>query len=173
MIGYDGADYYAKWNDAGTPIIDSLNVKYVIAPPEVELKDLQRYALIYSGRDGKIYENRRVLPRFFSINDAAVRIVRAANDSYTIRVSARREGIIASSIASWPGWRIRSNGRSLRQIDVNGPFLGFIAPAGESEIDIAYVPATFYASAAVSVVALILLTVYAWRRELESAPATP
>jgi membrane protein YfhO len=171
-IGYDTTDYYAKWNDPDTPIIDSLNVKYLITAPDVDLTDRQRYVPIYAGRDGRIYENRRVLPRFFAVNDATVRIVRAANDSYTIRVQARQPGVIASSIAAFPGWRIRSDGRSLHRVAVNGPFLGFVVPAGESEIEIAYLPATFYAAAAVAIVALVLLTVYAWRRELESAPAT-
>src|SRR5262249_12043991 len=42
-----------------------LNVKYVITSRGVELKDNQRYAVIYDAKDGRIFENRDVLPRFY------------------------------------------------------------------------------------------------------------
>ncbi|HEX9985648.1 MAG TPA: YfhO family protein [Thermoanaerobaculia bacterium] len=63
--GYDTSDYFAKWTNLDTRLLDYLGVKYVITPPQYEPSDRDRYRLVYDGRDGRIYQNHDVLPRFY------------------------------------------------------------------------------------------------------------
>ena len=190
---YDPADYYAKWDDPDSRVVDLLNVAFVVTDRGVDLTDRARYELVYDGFDGRIYRNRTVLPRFFGVRNAiratsseqyvaalrsvrewrdtavvgepvpastspaAVAIERWAGDSYTLRIRASQPSLIASSVALYPGWRIRADGRSLDAIAVNGPFLGFVVPRGESVVTVRYRPSSFYAGIAAAVIGMALL----------------
>lgn len=68
LTGYDTENYFPKWKNVETRVLDYLNVKYVVVPPRAEMRDVQRYALVYDGRDGRIFENRDVLPRFYPVH---------------------------------------------------------------------------------------------------------
>ena len=50
--------------DMTQPAIDFLNVRYVLTEPEIELDS--SWQLRYRGPDGNLFENREVLPRFFT-----------------------------------------------------------------------------------------------------------
>jgi hypothetical protein len=63
--GYDVDSYFAMWKNFDTRLLDYLNVRYVVAEPKATVTDTQRYRVVYSGKDGTIFENRDVLPRFF------------------------------------------------------------------------------------------------------------
>lgn len=67
VAGYDVSKYFAMWEDLDTRIIDYLNVRYVLTPRDFDVTDRQRYALVYEGRDGRIFENRDALPRFYTV----------------------------------------------------------------------------------------------------------
>jgi hypothetical protein len=192
LAAWDPKEYYAKWNDTSTPVLDFLNVKYVLTTGAI---DDPRYEQRYTGRDGRIYATRNVLPRFYPVRnvlldgdlrahsdwrytaivsrltraqrdalttpwtseDAAVSIERKAVDAYKLRIHAPRTTLIVSSIPNWPGWRV-----PFPKVDVNGPFLGFIVPAGTHDITVAYRPASFYASSVLA--ALTLATLLALSR---------
>ncbi|MBV9494186.1 MAG: YfhO family protein, partial [Acidobacteria bacterium] len=64
VTGYDPSDYFAKWVNLDTRMLDFLGVKYVVSGPRATVKDPQRFPVVYDGRDGRIFENRDVLPRF-------------------------------------------------------------------------------------------------------------
>jgi hypothetical protein len=66
MTGWEPRSYYEKWTDTDASVIDFLNAKYVITEPSRELAT-PRYEERYAGRDGRIYENRNVLPLFFGV----------------------------------------------------------------------------------------------------------
>lgn len=70
MTTYDADDYFARWNDFDTRFLDYLNVRYVITPWMGELPP--KYALIYDGRDGRIFENPDALPRFYPVRNVVV-----------------------------------------------------------------------------------------------------
>ncbi|HEX9161150.1 MAG TPA: YfhO family protein [Thermoanaerobaculia bacterium] len=72
LAAYDPLTYYAKWYDTGTHLLDFLNVRWVVTDPDVELFDRERYVEAYHGADGRIYENRSVLPRFFAAESYAI-----------------------------------------------------------------------------------------------------
>lgn len=62
-------EYFAKWSNAETPLLNYLNVRYMVGDPGLDPGDPRRYQLVYDGRDGRIFENRDVKPRFFAAHD--------------------------------------------------------------------------------------------------------
>jgi len=190
---YDPTNYFAKWDKIDSRMLDYLNVRYLIADIFEEVKDRQRYQEIYNAKDGRIFENRDVMPRFFPVpnvilefkrdrfarllmdqkefrdtcitnklpvdNDqertdllaprpagsrqAKVVIGESTPTDFRMHVSAPRYTMVVSSQPSWPGWHVESNGRTLRALEVNGAFLGFVVPPGENEVRVWYAPWSF------------------------------
>lgn len=192
---YDPTNYFAKWDrdKIDSRMLDYLNVRYVIADIYEEVKDRQRYVQLYDGKDGRVFENRDVMPRFFPVPNVVLEFKRDAfarllmnqkefrdtcitnklpvssekerNDllaprpagspqaklvlgdsaptEFRMHVSAPRYTMIVSSQPSWPGWHAEANGRKLRMLEVNGAFLGFVVPPGESEVRVWYAPWSF------------------------------
>jgi hypothetical protein len=62
-------EYFAKWSNAETPLLNYLNVRYIVGDSGLDPGDPRRYQLVYDGRDGRIFENRDVKPRFFAAHD--------------------------------------------------------------------------------------------------------
>lgn len=198
-VNWNPLDYYAKWNDTDTPLLDFLNVRYVITSGALAG---ERYREVYAGRDGRVYENRNVLPRFYAVRnvltggdvrthsdwrytalvsrlpknlhaeltapwtsqDAEVTIREAGIDRYALHIRAPRTTLIVSSIAHWPGWRT-----GFAQFEVNGAFLGFVVPAGEHDVEVAYRPLSFRVTSAISLLTLATLLVL-WRRPRRDRP---
>jgi hypothetical protein len=221
VTGYDPDNYFAKWENTETRFLDFLNVKYVITGAGAALKDLQRYKLIYDGRDGRIFRNNDVLPRFYaarnvllefkgdyfaqrletendwahtgvvkelpvesdrmredllaprplSAPEASVKIVEASPTDYRIRVHAPRWTLIVSSVPIWPGWHLRTPGRWLNPLSVNGAFLGFTIPPGDHDVHIFYLPPTFYGGLAASLITIVALIAICVRTRQRSAPS--
>ena len=71
LTNYETHDYFAKWENSETKMLDLLNVKYLVAPPLANLPE-ERWALVYHGRDGRVFENRDVLPRFFTVDNVVL-----------------------------------------------------------------------------------------------------
>ncbi|MGZ7040032.1 MAG: YfhO family protein, partial [Thermoanaerobaculia bacterium] len=76
MTGYDPSDYFAKWENLSTPLVDFLNVKYVVSAPRWRPDEQARYRLIYDGRDGTIFQNLEVMPRFFPVRNVVLEFKR-------------------------------------------------------------------------------------------------
>lgn len=66
---YEPWNYFAFLNDPTKPVFDFLNVRYVALSPGAPVTDPERYNLVYDGRDGRILENRTVLPRFYAVRN--------------------------------------------------------------------------------------------------------
>src|SRR5262249_3846960 len=63
--GYDPKPYFKHVGDLDASVLDFLNVWFLVtANPAREETD--RWKLAYSGSDGRVFENRRVLPRVFA-----------------------------------------------------------------------------------------------------------
>lgn len=99
MAGYDTADYFSHWRDVKTGLLDFLNVKYIAAPPKSDLQDPGRYRLVYDGRDGRIFENLAVLPRFFPV---PVVLLEFNGDRYVKRVLEHRDWSFAGIVKTLP-----------------------------------------------------------------------
>ncbi|MGZ7081080.1 MAG: YfhO family protein, partial [Thermoanaerobaculia bacterium] len=76
MTGYDPSDYFAKWENLSTPLVNFLNVKYVVSAPRWRPDEQNRYRLIYDGRDGTIFQNLEVMPRFFPVRNVVLEFKR-------------------------------------------------------------------------------------------------
>ncbi len=183
---YEPWNYFAFLNDANKPVYDFLNVRYVVVEPGTPVTD--RYALIYDGRDGKILENRTVLPRFYSVRNvlpvdyarirahrdwantafaedvnfrgaATTTITSAAPTDYRLRANASQRSLIVSSIPFWPGWKVTVNGKRVKPIEVNAVFLAFALPPGEADVRVWYSPLSFWVGVWVAVLTVVALAV--------------
>lgn len=155
MAGWNPADYYAKWYDSETPLLDALNVKYVLAEQELSATRLQ---LVYAGRDGFIYRNPHVLPRFYAPEPARVTIVESSPTRWRLTVDAPDGTIVYSSIPNYPGWQIEGG----RLIEVNSVFLGVTVAAGRHEIEVAYRPASFRLASLFSIATILGMAGVGW-----------
>jgi hypothetical protein len=160
---FDTKPYYWKWMDTDTPLLDRLNVRWVVTEPRVELSDRARYKPVYEGFDGRVYENLHVQPRFFG-EGARVGIMKWSGDAYELRVDAPRGALIRSSVALWPGWRVTRDGHRLEPQLVDDAFLGFTVPPGRSTVRLSYVPMSFWGGAAIAGATLLGLFFALYRR---------
>lgn len=87
---------------------------------------------------------------------AAVAIERYDGASLEVRVAARAETVVATSIPAWPGWRARLDGRPLEPVEYNVAFLGFRVPAGEHRLTLRYRPRSVVWGGAISLVSLLV-----------------
>lgn len=140
--GWNPKDYYEKWSDPDTPLLDALNVKWMLTDRGVELADRARYRLLYDGADGRIYENTRAQPRF-QARDAFLSIAKKGSGNYELHVDAAKETLVTSSVAWWPGWRITHDGKRVPSQRVNEAFLGFTIPNGNAVVRVRYAPLSF------------------------------
>ncbi len=68
FMGYTSYDYFGMLNHFEHRFLDYLNVRFVVTAPSEDLSS-ERFAEVYSGKDGKVFENRFVHPRFFAVRD--------------------------------------------------------------------------------------------------------
>lgn len=100
-------DYFAKWHKLDSSLVDFLNVRYVVGEKRLDLPDAQRFRLVYDGRDGRIYENLHVRPRFFAAHDL---VLEFRHGMYAQTLSERdlaKEAVV--SILPVSGDRMRSD----------------------------------------------------------------
>jgi hypothetical protein len=70
VAGYDPTEYFARWPDWEHPLLDYLNVRYVLTSARGELP--APYQLRYDGSDGRIFENSEARPRFFAVRNVEI-----------------------------------------------------------------------------------------------------
>ena len=63
----DPSSYDLVVRDFSQPFFDSLNIRYLYAPPHSEIPDV-RFVERYRGADGAVFENTHVLPRYFFVH---------------------------------------------------------------------------------------------------------
>jgi Bacterial membrane protein YfhO len=66
VAGYKTWEYFAFWTSMETTLLDYLNVRYVMTGVDQKV-DPARYREVFSSKEGKVFENRDVLPRFFQV----------------------------------------------------------------------------------------------------------
>ena len=159
-------DYYKKWIDASSPLLDRLNARWIMTEPARELSDTARYTLRYAGDDGRLYENLHVQPRFFAAG-ARVRIASASAVEYTLDIDAPTSTLIVSSVGWSRWWRVDSAGGRLRTQLVDGAFVGFVAPTGHTTVRVRYLPVSFYASALVALLTAAALVCFMIRARVQ------
>jgi hypothetical protein len=71
FTGYSSFDYFGVLKSVDEPYLDYLNVAYLVSSPVADHAS-PRWEQVYEGRDGKVYRNRQVLPRFFAARNVLV-----------------------------------------------------------------------------------------------------
>ncbi len=87
---------------------------------------------------------------------AEVRIVAYSGQEMSLRVEARDEAIVATSIPAWPGWKLSLDGGRAPLLPYNHAFLAFRVPPGTHEARLFYLPDGFLYGAAISLATLVL-----------------
>jgi hypothetical protein len=154
-------DYYKKWIDDATPMLDRLNVRWLLTEPNHELTDTARYVLRYAGADGRLYENLHVKPRFFA-DGASVTIASARGDAYTLDIDAGKETLIQSSVGASRWWRV-SDGHAM----ADGPFLSFTVPAGHTIAQVRYVDNSFRIASLIALLTAAVLVCFMIRARVQ------
>ncbi len=86
VVGYDPSEYFARWPDWEHPLLDYLNVRYVLTSAGGQLPP--RFQLRYDGSDGRLFENTEVRPRFFAVRNVIIEF----NDArYAQRLKEHRD----------------------------------------------------------------------------------
>jgi len=105
-------------------------------------------------------------PRPVNAPEATVKIVSASDTDYRLHIHAPRWTLVVSSVPIWPGWHIRTAGHFLDPLPVNGAFLGFTIPPGDHDVHVFYMPLTFYAGLAASLITIAALIAISMRKKL-------
>jgi hypothetical protein len=83
--------------------------------------------------------------------------VREVGPDLVIEADARERVLVATSVPDWPGWRAEASGRKLQTATVDHAFVGFWLPAGRSVVRLRYLPGSFVAGAALSLLTVLAL----------------
>lgn len=94
----------------------------------------------------------------------ALRLVEHRDGRYRFAATLAGERVVATSLIEPEGWRIEAAGRRLATFAVHGAFVGFVAPAGASDLEIRYRPPGLTAGVALALVGALALALLAGRR---------
>ena len=104
--GYPPADYFKHIRNPDAPVLDFLNVRYMLSPPDGKSPG-SRWTSVYAGRDGIMFENAAVLPRAFI--PASVRLVATPSGlREPVRDADAAFGAAFAEIAAATDWRERA-----------------------------------------------------------------
>lgn len=87
-------------------------------------------------------------------------------DRISLDVVAQRAGLMVLSEIYYPGWHAKMNGKPVTIYKVDGALRGILIPQGESRVTLEYVPFSFFAGAALSVLtfaAVVTGLVLTWK----------
>ena len=86
--------------------------------------------------------------------DASAVIEEYRGASLVVRVTARSDAIVATSIPAWPGWEAWLDGRGIDAVEYNVAFLAFRVPAGSHRLSLRYRPRSVVRGGIVSALTL-------------------
>ncbi|MEO8036848.1 MAG: hypothetical protein ABI837_20625, partial [Acidobacteriota bacterium] len=184
--GYDRREYFNRFHRLPPAVLlDFLGVSRIVTPPGALRTSMP---VLYRGPDANVIANPRAMPRWFvpgaavagslqsdsdarrvhlvdpesvRVSPATVVPERYGRNDEVIHVTAERETFLATSEVGLPGWRLQRNGQSWPLLEVNGVFLGWRVPAGESRFALSYVPRGLAAGVGSAVAGGLLLALLA------------
>jgi hypothetical protein len=148
--------------DPEQPLVDFLNVRFLLTEPRVKLGG--KWRPIYSGIDGELYENSAVQPRFFGPAGVSLFAREDRPGRYTLRISSPARALIGSSQPAMRGWRARVNGHPVGITRIRDVFMGFFVDSGESKVIVVYRPASWTWSLGMAVFGAVALAVGSRRK---------
>lgn len=159
-------DILEPWNLApGGNGLDFWNVKYLILHPGVPYGPetfRERWGLdleeVYRGPDGRILENRRVLPRARIVGArGTVRIRERLPMRWRFEANLPAPGALEVANPAFPGWKASVDGRPVAIATAPGDPIEVPLGAGRHEVVISYRPVSFWIGLAVAAVSLAAL----------------
>ncbi len=158
--GYEPSAYFKRIADLNCRALDLLNVKYLVAKPGRE-KPGSRWALVYAGADGTVFENATVLPRVVGDRVSVSGYRETTNSAvFQARVApGAGDALAAASLVQDGGWSASDGaGRALATgRTVGGPFLTLSLPPGDHEVRLTYRPPGWRLGVAISVATAVAL----------------
>jgi hypothetical protein len=162
----------------GGRALDFWNVKYVLVPARfafgAETLNARRgldLVEVYSGPDGKLLRNRRVLPRARLEPEGKVEIVARSSSRWILELASEREAVLTVANPFFPGWRMWLDGQPARLTASPGDAMRLPVPPGRHRVEIAYEPVSFRLGLAAAASALFAALVFLRRLRYETAPA--
>jgi len=169
-------DVVEPWDLApGGAALDFWNVKYLLLAPQFgfgaeKLNEKKGLDLeqVYSGPDGRILRNRRVLPRVRLSVPGEVRVLERHPARWVLDVHARGAGTLLIANPTFPGWVASRDGREIAFPASPGDPIELQVPAGGHRIELNYRPMSFRLGVTVCAASLLLLlvAVVRWRNDV-------
>ncbi|MFN2385410.1 MAG: hypothetical protein ABR576_03855 [Thermoanaerobaculia bacterium] len=139
------------WDIApGGEALDHWNVKYLLLHPGfafgAETLNARRgldLREVYSGPDGKLLENRRVLPRVRITTPGTVRLLERRPARWLLETDSPESGEVLVASPFFPGWGALVDGARVTVRAAPGDPIRFSVPAGKHEVELVYRPASF------------------------------
>ncbi len=169
-------DVVAPWDLArGGTELDAWNVKYLLLHPQFAFSAPtlnERLGLdlveVAAGPDGRLLENRRVLPRARVERDGRhagdARVVERSATRWLFDVDSPSGGTLVVANAGYPGWEACVDGRRVPIRGGDGRRQEVALPAGRARVELAYRPLSFRIGLAVSAASALLLALLVLRR---------
>jgi hypothetical protein len=166
------SDAIEPWDLApGGRALDFWNVKYLLLDPRFpdtaetfgskQGLDLEQ---VYSGADGRVFQNRRVLPRARLDVPGSVQLIGRAANQWRFQVALARPGTFLLANPLFPGWRAFLDGRRAALDSHVGAPIALRVPAGRHTLEIVYHPLSWRLGLATFVVSAAALLALAWPR---------
>ena len=127
------------WPNLDSPQLDLLGVKYLLTS---EYITSPKWELVYD-RDGKVYLNRKVMPRVISSQVSRAEIADYLPNQVTVDVQSTGEGELLLTDVLYPGWQAEVDGAKAQIEAAYGIFRQVQCPAGEHEIVFKFQPISF------------------------------
>lgn len=155
IAAHDPSSDVKRVQNVDQPALARLGVRFLLAEPSFEAGDA--WTLRYEGPDGKLYEAKRWMRRFFAPRgDADIGvIVQESPAKLHFDVDAPRGALIESSQVYVSGWR--ASGAEL--VKRGDPFIRLRVPPGRRTVTLTYVPLSFYGSCGIALIAFCALLV--------------
>src|SRR5437764_12540103 len=99
-------------------MIDALNVRFLLTEPGAHLAG--KWKQIYGGRDGELFQNSAVRPRFYGPAGVSVYTREDKPGRYSLRIRSAAPARLEANQPPIAGWRVRLNGCRPALPRVNG-----------------------------------------------------
>lgn len=97
FAGYSSDNYFGLMGTWEAPFIDYMGVRFVLTSPSEDLSS-ERFQQVYSGEDGRIFENRKALPRFFAPRTVVIEPDESARFRSIMGISDWREAAVLEAL---------------------------------------------------------------------------
>jgi hypothetical protein len=148
----------------GGAALNGWNVKYILAPPgsSTAVAELNGrlgldLAEVYNGADGRIWRNRRALPRARLTGTGDAEVVRSEPTLWLVRTTAPATTSLVLANPYFPGWRARLDGHDVSLAARPGQMIEVAVPAGRHLVEIAYRPRSFALGLALAGLAVLTI----------------